>query len=77
MPTLYLGFKKKQTSAAQEKDLRILVQVHGKKISCRAGPMAEWLSSRAPASVGQGFAGSDPGRGLGTAHQATTRWHST
>ena len=43
-----------------------------------AGPMAEWLSSRAPrATVAQGFAGSDPGHGHGTTHQATLRWHPT
>ena len=42
-----------------------------------AGPVAEWLSSRAPASVAQGFTGSDPGRGRGTAHQAMLRQHPT
>ena len=33
--------------------------------------MAEWLSSHAPLQVAQCFVGSNPGRGHGTAHQAT------
>ena len=35
--------------------------------------MAEWLSLPAPPSAAQGFTSSDPGRGHGTAHQATLR----
>src|SRR3712207_7802994 len=38
-----------------------------------AGPVAEWLSSRAPLQAAQCFVGSSPGRGHGTAHQATLR----
>ena len=38
-----------------------------------AGPVAEWLSSRAPLQAAQGFVGSNPGRGHGTAHQTTLR----
>ena len=33
-----------------------------------AGPVAEWLSSRAPLQAAQCFVGSNPGRGHGTAH---------
>ena len=35
--------------------------------------MAEWLGSGTPLHVAQGFAGLDPGRGPGTAHQAMLR----
>ena len=38
-----------------------------------AGPVAEWLSPCALPSAAQGFTGSDPGRGHGTARQATLR----
>ena len=36
-----------------------------------AGPVAEWLSSRAPLQAAQCFIGSNPGRGHGTAHRTT------
>ena len=39
--------------------------------------MAGWLSSRAPLQAAQGFVGSNPGRGHGTAHQATLRQRPT
>ena len=39
------------------------------------GPVAEWLSSRAPLQAAQGFTASDPGRGHGAAHQAMLRRH--
>ena len=42
-----------------------------------AGPVAEWLGSRAPLQAAQCFVGSSPGRGHGTAHQATLRQHPT
>ena len=42
-----------------------------------AGPVAEWLSSRAPLQAAQCFVGSNPGRGHGTAHQATLRQRPT
>ena len=35
-----------------------------------AGPVAKWLSSRTPLQAAQGFVGSNPGRGQGTAHRA-------
>uniref|UniRef100_A0A8C4LBU3 Dynein light chain Tctex-type 2B n=1 Tax=Equus asinus TaxID=9793 RepID=A0A8C4LBU3_EQUAS len=38
-----------------------------------AGPVAEWLSSRAPLQAAQCFVGSNPGRGHDTAHQTTLR----
>ena len=38
-----------------------------------AGPVAEWLSSRAPLQAAQGFVGSNPGHGHGTARQTTLR----
>ena len=38
-----------------------------------AGPVAEWLSSRAPLQAAWCFAGLNAGRGHGTAHRATTR----
>ena len=38
-----------------------------------AGPVAKRLSSRAPLKAAQCFVGSNPGRGHGTAHQATLR----
>ena len=45
-------------------------------VYCGAGPVAEWLSSRS-ASAAQGLTSSDPGRGHGTAHQATLRQRLT
>ena len=42
-----------------------------------AGPVAEWLSSRAPLQAAQCFVGSNPGRGHGTAHQTMLRQHPT
>ena len=42
-----------------------------------AGPVAEWLSSRAPLQAAQCFVGSNPGRGHGTTHQTTLRRHPT
>ena len=45
--------------------------------SYRAGPMAEWLSLRAPLQAAQCFVGSNPGRGHGTAHQTTLRQRPT
>ena len=42
-----------------------------------AGPMAEWLSLRAPLQAAQCFVGLNPGRGHGTAHQATLRQRPT
>ena len=38
-----------------------------------AGPVAEWLSLRAPLQAAQCFVGSNPGCGHGTAHQTTLR----
>ena len=45
---------------------------HQKAPHCGAGPMAEWLSSRAPLQAAQCFVGLNPGRGHGTARQTTT-----
>src|SRR3712207_5391944 len=42
-----------------------------------AGPVAEWLSSRAPLQAAQCFVSSNPGRGHGTAHQTTLRQRPT
>ena len=42
-----------------------------------AGPVAEWLSSRALLQAAQCFVGSNPGRGHGTAHQTTLRQRPT
>ena len=42
-----------------------------------AGPVAEWLSSRTLLEAAQRFTGSNPGRGHGTAHQATLRQRPT
>ena len=42
-----------------------------------AGPVAEWLGSRAPLQAAQCFVGSDPGRGHGTARQTTLGRHPT
>ena len=43
----------------------------------RAGPVAEWLSLRAPLKAAQCFVGSNPGRGHGTAHRTTLRQRPT
>ena len=48
-----------------------------KKIFQGAGPMAEWLSSRAPLQAAQCFIGSNPGRRHGTAHRTMLRWRPT
>ena len=50
---------------------------HLKKIPQGAGPMAEWLSSRAPLQAAQCFVSSNPGCGHGTAHQTTLRQRPT
>ena len=43
-----------------------------------ASPVAEWSSSHAPLQRPRvSLVGSDPGRGHGTAHQATLRQHPT
>ena len=42
-----------------------------------AGPVAEWLNSRAPLQAAQCFVSSNPGCGHGTAHHATLRRHPT
>ena len=42
-----------------------------------AGPVAEWLSSRARLQAAQCFVGSNPGRGHGAAHQTTLRQRPT
>ena len=42
-----------------------------------AGPMAEWLSSRALLQAAQCFVGSNPGRGHGTAQQTMLRQRPT
>ena len=42
-----------------------------------AGPVAKWLSSRALLQAAPRFVGSNPGRGHGTAHQATLRQRPT
>ena len=46
-------------------------------LAIRAGPVAEWLSSRAPLQAAQCFIGSNPGHGHGAAHWATLRWRPT
>ena len=46
------------------------------KTSTGAGRVAQWLSLCSD-SVAQGFAGSDPGRGPSTVHQAMLRRHPT
>ena len=48
-----------------------------KVVHLRAGPVAEWLSLRAPLQAAQCFAGLNPGRGHGTAHQTTLRQRPT
>ena len=42
-----------------------------------AGPVAEWLGSRAPLQAAQCFVGSNPGHGHGTARQITLRQRPT
>ena len=44
-----------------------------KKKFIGAGPVAEWLSSRAPLQAAQWLVGSNPGHGHGTARQTTLR----
>ena len=48
-----------------------------KMILIWAGPVAEWLSSRALLQAAQCFVSSNPGRGHGTAHQITLRQRPT
>ena len=47
------------------------------RIFVGAGPVAEWLSSRAPLQAAQCFVGSNPGRGHSTARQTTLRQRPT
>ena len=46
-------------------------------IKIGAGPVAEWLSSRALLQAAQCFVGSDPGHGHGTAHRTALRRRPT
>ena len=51
-----------------------------KKLSCkrfRGRPHGQVVKFACSAVAAQGFADSDPGRGHGTAHQATLRWCPT
>ena len=57
--------------------INILSMVMSKKNLLGAGPVAEWLSSRAQLQVAQCFVSSDPGRGHGTARQTTLRQRPT
>ena len=69
--TLLVGM---QTGAAtMENSMEIPQKVKNRG----AGPVAEWLSSRAPLQAAQCFVGSNPGRGHGTAHQTTLRQRPT
>ena len=64
-------FVNSQLGPAQvQRPVRIILQ---KFEFIGAGPVAEWLSSRAPLQAAQCFVGSNPGRGRGTAHQTTLR----
>ena len=60
---------KKKITDAQRLHERILLKIKFRG----AGPVAEWLSSRALLQAAQCFVGSNPGHGHGTAHQATLR----
>ena len=57
-----------------EIEMKVLVKSIG---GHGAGPVAEWLSSRAPLQAAQCFVGSNPGRGHGTAHPTTLRQRPT
>ena len=48
-----------------------------KEVPSGAGPVAEWLSSRAPLQAAQCCVDSNPGRGHGTARQTTLRQRPT
>ena len=67
------------SEAVQEKVLSCFCEfeIVSKNIFSGAGPMAEWLGSRAPLQAAQCFVGSNSGRGHGTAHQATLRQRPT
>ena len=54
-----------------------LTQKHIRSAESGAGPVAKWLSSRAPLQAAQCFVGLNPGRGHGAAHQTTLRRRST
>ena len=54
-----------------------LLRVCIKNMCYGAGPVAKWLSSRAPLQAAQCFVGSNPGCGHGTAHQTTLRQRPT
>ena len=54
-------------------DFLINIFFPSKYLQMGAGPVAKWLSSRAPLQVAQCFIGLNPGRGHGTAHQTTLR----
>ena len=53
------------------------LEAMGKKEEQGAGPVAEWLSSRAPLQAAQCFLGLNPGCGRGTAHQTMLRQRPT
>ena len=51
--------------------------LYSKRQDAGAGPVAEWLSSRALLQAAQCFVGSNPGRGHGAARQTTLRRRPT
>ena len=56
---------------------QMLCPQYQKQTRIGAGPVAEWLSSRAPLQAAQCFVGSNPGRGHGTPHRTTLRHRPT
>ena len=67
----------KYSNNSKESWKNLTKEQKSKEINMGAGPMAEWLSSRAPLQAAQCFVGSNPGCGHGTAHQATLRQRPT
>ena len=77
--TTWMNLKRKFCSSKEEKkmhDIQFIRKLQ-EQTKLGAGPVAEWLSSCAPLWRLGGFAGSDPGRGHGIAHQASLRRHPT
>ena len=61
----------------QKKEEKTKKRRDKQKTNARGRPRGRVVKFARSASAAQGFAGSDPGRGHGTAHQAMLRQHPT
>ena len=74
------GKKLSQPNTKQKKPQKVrknMVNIKYKIRWYRSRPCGQVVEFARSTSAAQGFTGSDPGRGHGTAHRAMLRWHPT